>query len=81
MSEATATTTTLLQGRARQLRSEAGSLHPLVAAAYRRRAAELDVEALLEAVWNPPIDLGQALLMDEPEPTIARNEKLHLAVA
>lgn len=47
----------LLQGRARQLRQQATSLTPVLAEAYRRRAAELDVRAWLEAVWNPPIDL------------------------
>lgn len=57
MSTATiAGSTTRLQRRARRLRSQVTSLHPLVADAYRRRAAELDLEAWLEAVWNPPID-------------------------
>lgn len=46
-----------LQGRARQLRRQAVSTHPLLAATYRRRAAELDLQALLEVVWNPPMDL------------------------
>jgi hypothetical protein len=56
MSTATAAgTTTQLQGRARRLRSQAASLHPLLADTYRRRAAELDVQAWLEAVWNPPL--------------------------
>ena len=45
-----------LQGRARQLRRQATASHPLVAQTYRRRAAELDLQALLEAVWNPPMD-------------------------
>jgi hypothetical protein len=59
---ATAVTTTAhLQGRARRLRARAGSVHPVVAETYRRRAAELDLEALLEAVWNPPIDLEMDL--------------------
>jgi hypothetical protein len=63
MSTATSTgtvtrTAARLQERARQLRSQAAALHPLLADAYRRRAAELDLQALLEAVWNPPIDLG-----------------------
>ncbi len=80
MSTATATTAQL-QGRARQLRSRAASLHPLVAETYRRRAAELDVQALLEAVWNPPIDMGDLPAADEPEGTAVRTTPLHLAVA
>jgi hypothetical protein len=48
---------TALQGRARRLRMQAVALPPLLAETYRRRAAELDVQAWLEAVWNPPIDL------------------------
>jgi hypothetical protein len=46
-----------LQGRARRLRQQAASLTPLLADAYQRRAAELDLQAWLEAVWNPPLDL------------------------
>lgn len=46
-----------LQGRARRLRQQAASSPPLLAEAYRRRAAELDVQAWLEAVWNPPLDV------------------------
>jgi hypothetical protein len=49
--------TSSLQGRARRLRQQAASLTPLLAQAYRRRAAELDLQAWLEAVWNPAIDL------------------------
>lgn len=61
MTTATATprtidTTASLQGRARRLRNEAHSSHPLLADTYRRRAAELDLQAWLEAVWNPPMD-------------------------
>ena len=48
---------TALQGRARRLRMQAVALPPLLAETYRRRAAELDVQAWLEAVLNPPIDL------------------------
>jgi hypothetical protein len=82
MSTATATeTAALLQGRARRLRSQAASLHPLLAAPYLRRAAELDVEALLEVVWNPPVDLGDGLPVDGPEGTVARGGRGHLAVA
>lgn len=50
--------TTSLQSRARRLRLEAELSHPLLAGAYRRRAAELDLQAWLEAVWNPPRDDG-----------------------
>lgn len=49
--------TSSLQGRARRLRQQATSLHPVLAETYRRRAAELDLQAWLEAVWNPPTDL------------------------
>lgn len=48
--------TARLQGRAQRLRRQAASLSPVLAQVYRRRAAELDVEAWLEAVWNPQID-------------------------
>ncbi|HEY8527160.1 MAG TPA: hypothetical protein VIL48_19470 [Acidimicrobiales bacterium] len=47
-----------LQQRARRLRAEAASVHPVLAAAYVRRAAELELDALIEAIWNPPVDLG-----------------------
>lgn len=53
-----------LQARARRLREQAASLTPLLAETYRRRAAELDVQAWLEAVWNPPIDLRSTLDLD-----------------
>ena len=46
-----------LQDRARRLRLQAATMHPLLAETYRRRAAELDRQAWLEAVWNPPPDL------------------------
>jgi hypothetical protein len=68
-------TTASLQGRARRLRSQAGAVHPLLADAYRRRASELDVQAWLEAVWNPPMDPASG----DPEGTPLRH--LHLAVA
>ena len=78
MSTATATGTTApLHGRASRLRSEAGSLHPLLAGAYRRRAAELDLQALLEAVWNPPMDMG-TLPPDGPEGTVVGARRLRL---
>lgn len=79
MSTATSTTAQL-QGRARRLRSQAASLHPMVADAYRRRAAELDVLALLDAVWNPPIDMGP-LPTGDPEGTALRATPVRLAVA
>ena len=68
-----------LQGRARRLRTQAASLHPLVADAYRRRAAELDVEAWLEATWNPPVDLDGP--PTGPGTRAAGTEPRHLAVA
>ena len=57
MTAATASETTALQGRARRLRAQAGAVHPVLADAYRRRAAELDAQAFLEAVWNPSADV------------------------
>lgn len=48
--------TASLQGRARRLRRQAGTVTPVLAEAYRRRAAQLDLQAWLEAVWNPPRD-------------------------
>jgi hypothetical protein len=59
MSSATAFTDVpaRLQDRARRLREQAAALSPVLAETYRRRASELDLQALLEAVWNPPIDL------------------------
>lgn len=49
--------TSSLQGRARRLRQQAAASSPVLADLYRRRAAELDLQAWLEAVWNPPVDL------------------------
>ncbi len=59
MNDTTATTATTakLQARAIRLRKQASMMSPLLARTYLRRAAELDVQALLEAVWNPPVDL------------------------
>ena len=48
--------TTPLQARAGRLRRQATSLPPMLAATYRRRAAELDLQAWLEAVFNPPVE-------------------------
>lgn len=81
MSTATADTTARLQGRARRLRSQAVSLHPLLAQAYRRRAAELDLQAWLEAVWNPPIDLGDTPPTDGPERSALRAGRPRIAAA
>jgi hypothetical protein len=53
--------TAALQSRARRLRDRAALANPVLAATYRRRATELDVQAWLEAVWNPPIDLDDCL--------------------
>jgi hypothetical protein len=50
--------TVTLQGRARRLRLQSHSVNPVLADSYRRRAAELDLQAWLEAVWSPPMDLG-----------------------
>ena len=56
MTAATATKpdTADLQARARRLRSQAQTLSPVLAEAYRRRASELDLQAWLQAVWGPP---------------------------
>ncbi len=78
---ATTLTTAQLQGRARRLRSQAALLHPVVAETYRRRAAELDRQALLEAVWNPSIDWGDTPATDAPRQATAGAAILHLAVA
>jgi hypothetical protein len=74
-------TTAQLQGRARRLRAQAASLHPLVAETYRRRAAELDAQALLEAVWNPPIDLGAPRVTPGPQGVTVGADQLRFAVA
>lgn len=84
MSTATTTTaTTALQSRARWLRSEAASLHPLLAEAYRRRAAELDVQAWLEVVWDSPIDLRDVPPTEKTEDTVTVSDSRqpHAAVA
>jgi hypothetical protein len=49
--------TAALQERARRLRDRADVANPVLAATYRRRADELNLQAWLQAVWNPPIDL------------------------
>lgn len=53
----TTETPSSLQDRARRLRLQAAALPPLLADTYRRRAAEIDLQAWLESVWNPPVDL------------------------
>ena len=78
---ATTLTTAQLQGRARRLRSQAASLHPVMAETYRRRAAELDRQALLEAVWNPEIDWSETQATDARTDVTAPPASLHLAVA
>jgi hypothetical protein len=78
---ATTLTTTQLQGRARRLRAQAASLHPVVAETYRRRAAELDRQALLESVWNPAIDWGDIPAIDVGIAPTGRAASHHLAVA
>lgn len=74
-------TTAGLQSRAHRLRMQANSFHPLLAEAYRRRAAELDLRAWLEAVWGSPIDLRHEGAPDEPEPFDASDRRVHSAVA
>jgi hypothetical protein len=46
-----------LVGRARSLRVQAGRLDPVLAVAYRRRAAELSFEAWLQAIREAPVDV------------------------
>ena len=52
--------TVVLPERARRLRHSAATVHPLVASAYRRRAAELKIAAWIGAIRAgtdaPPID-------------------------
>jgi hypothetical protein len=48
-----------LVGRARSLRVQAGRLDPVLAAAYRRRAAELSFEAWLQAIREVPIEVDR----------------------
>jgi hypothetical protein len=57
MTTTTPETASSLQDRARRLRLQAAALPPLLADTYRRRAAEIDLQAWLESVWNPPMDL------------------------
>jgi hypothetical protein len=41
----------VLHDRSRSLRAEAEAVHPLVAQAFRRRAAELDLVAAIRSTW------------------------------
>jgi hypothetical protein len=50
---------TSLVGRARSLRVQAGRLDPVLAVAYRRRAAELSFEAWLEAIREAPVEVDR----------------------
>ena len=46
-------------GRARSLRAQAGRLDPVLAVAYRRRAAELSFEAWLQAIREAPVEVDR----------------------
>jgi hypothetical protein len=48
-----------LVGRARSLRVQAGRLDPVLAVAYRRRAAELSFEAWLQAIRGAPVEVDR----------------------
>ena len=48
-----------LVGRARSLPAQAGRLDPVLAAAYRRRAAELSFEAWLQAIREAPVEVDR----------------------
>jgi hypothetical protein len=48
-----------LVGRARSLRLQAGRLDPVLAVAYRRRAAELSFEAWLQAIRGGPVEVDR----------------------
>jgi hypothetical protein len=45
--------------RARSLRAQAGRLDPVLAMAYRRRAAELSFEAWLQAIREGPVEVDR----------------------
>lgn len=47
--------TTALRNRALRLGAQSGQVHPLLATAYRRRAAELRLEAWLQEVFAPDV--------------------------
>jgi hypothetical protein len=48
-----------LVGRARSLRAQAARLDPVLAMAYRRRAAELSFEAWLQAIRDAPVEVDR----------------------
>lgn len=48
-----------LERRSTRLRDEAEQVHPVLAAAYRRRASELDLEA-----WARRVAAGERLPLD-----------------
>jgi hypothetical protein len=50
-------------GRARRLRVQAGRLDPVLAVAYRRRAAELSFEAWLQAIHEAPVEVDRFAVM------------------
>jgi hypothetical protein len=45
--------------RARSLRAQAGRLDPVLAMAYRRRAAELSFEAWLQPIREGPVEVDR----------------------
>ena len=49
----------VLVGRARSLRVQARRLDPVLAVAYRRRAAELSFEAWLQATREAPVEVDR----------------------
>ena len=57
-SDADATPASLV-GRARSLRAQAGRLDPVLAMAYRRRAAALSFEAWLQAIREAPVEVDR----------------------
>lgn len=57
MSARIAPATDPLLERAARLRAEAEELHPVLAASYRRRAAELSLEAWARTVLYEPADV------------------------
>jgi hypothetical protein len=50
---------TTLLGRARRLQAQAEQVHPLLAGAYRRRGAELRLQAWALAVRSSAIDVDR----------------------
>lgn len=56
------TPTATLIRRARNLRAQARHVHPVLAASYRRRAAELSLEAWLRAIRSGPVEIDDFTL-------------------